>query len=74
MLEALMCTQSWFRHALKGKHMCLVNSLSESIFYILICILFYNIGEDNVDVNSFWSCLEDIEEEMKEDPCIASDD
>jgi hypothetical protein len=74
MLEALMCTQSWFRHALKGKEMCLANILSESIFYILICILFYNIGEDNVDVNSFWSCLEDIEEEMKEDPCIASDD
>ena len=62
------------RHALKGKHMCLVNILSESIFYILICILFYNIGEDNLDVNSFWSCLEDIEEEMKEDPCIDSDD
>jgi hypothetical protein len=69
-----MCTQSWFCHALKGKEMCIANILSESIFYIQICILFYNIGEDNVDVNSFLSCLEDIKEEMKKEPCITSDD
>ncbi|KAG2633135.1 hypothetical protein PVAP13_2NG278003 [Panicum virgatum] len=48
MLEALMCTQSWFRHNLKG--------------------------QDDGKIDTFWSCLEDIEEEMKDEPCISSID
>ncbi|CAO2200016.1 unnamed protein product [Urochloa humidicola] len=48
MLEALMCSQSWFRHNLKG--------------------------QDDGKIDTFWSCLEDIEEEMKDEPCISSVD
>ncbi|CAL5067555.1 unnamed protein product [Urochloa decumbens] len=47
-LEALMCSQSWFRHNLKG--------------------------QDDGKIDTFWSCLEDIEEEMKDEPCISSVD
>nr|XP_034594588.1 zinc finger BED domain-containing protein RICESLEEPER 2-like [Setaria viridis] len=46
MLEALMCSQSWFRHNLKG--------------------------QDDGKIDTFWSYLEDIEEEMKEEPCIST--
>ena len=30
--------------------------------------------DDGDRVNSFWSCLEDIQEEMKEDSCITTAD
>jgi len=32
------------------------------------------VGQDDGKIDTFWSCLEDIEEEMKEEPCISTVD
>jgi hypothetical protein len=32
------------------------------------------VGQDDGKIDTFWSCLEDIEEEMKDEPCISSID
>ena len=71
MVEALMCSQSWLRHSLKGNK----NGHFLCFIYSKTCNLqaaATNIDDDNVD--TFWSCLEDIEEEMKEESCITSVD
>ena len=32
------------------------------------------VDQDDGKIDTFWSCLEDIEEEMKEEPCISTVD
>jgi hypothetical protein len=81
MLEALMCSQSWFRHNIKGAFDCcslpMLYSYSSDLLQlpnVTLSFLCAFVGQDDGKIDTFWSCLEDIEEEMKDEPCISSVD
>jgi len=79
MVEALMCSQSWLRHSLKGNKnghfLCFIYSKTCNLYAAATNIKKYLVvDQDDGKVDTFWSCLEDIEEEMKEESCITSVD
>jgi len=79
MVEALMCSKSWLHHSLKGNKnghfLCFIYSKTCNLYAAATNIKKYLVvDQDDGKVDTFWSCLEDIEEEMKEESCITSVD